>query len=184
MDDETGWSLILTDGWGPLVLAAVVERVERATVADRALLVRTVTSPDDAPAAWVERVHRLVLDAIREETGADLEALGSQAAWASYEQTWDRLASRWSGGGRLLALRDEDADEVVQILRDLPVAVAAAAGADTSTIPARPLRVGGVLMIDAEGLFAWIATSDDEGPDGAVRPWVDRLLALARTAQG
>lgn len=178
MDDETGWSLILTDGWGPLVLDAVVRRVEAAAIGDRARLVRTVTDPDEAPAIDVEYVHALVLEAIAVETGADLESLGSQAAWACYEQTWNHLADRWADGGRLVTIPIEHTATVHALVARLPVRVAAAAGADTSQIPAVPLMVEGVVHIDAEGLFAWIATAPTEDEDA--RRDVDRLLALAR----
>lgn len=184
MDDEATWSLILTDEWGPLVLQAVVERVEAATLGERGLLVRTVLDPDRAPSAWVERVHDHVLEAIRVETGADLDALGSQAAWACYEETWDALRERWSDGGRLLPLRPGDAEAATALVGLLPIDVARAAGADCSGIPARPLRVDGVVLVDVEGLFAWIAHADPRGPDAAARPEVDRLLALARAARG
>lgn len=178
VDDETGWSLILTDGWGPLVLDAVVRRIEHDALGERAQLVRAVLDPDDAPATDVEAVHALILGAIEVETGADLEELGSQAAWACYEQTWVELARRWSGGGRMVTIGPEHTATVHALVARLPVRVAAAAGADTSVIPAVPLLIDGVLHLDAEGLFRWLATASDVADD--VRADVDHLLALAR----
>ncbi len=180
VDDEATWALILTDEWGPLVREAVVRRVEDATRGDRARLVRTVLDPDHAPPAWVEHVHDLVLEAVQVETGADLEELGSQSSWAVYEDVWDALRARWSGGGRLLPVPVEAAARVAELVACLPVSVAAAAGADTSTIPARPLRVDDVVLVDAEGLFAWIAGCDPASPEAVARVEVDALLALLR----
>lgn len=182
MDDESGWSLILTDGWGPLVLDAVVRRIEAEMLGDRARLVRAVVDPDSANANDIEHVHRVVLDAIEVETGANLEELGSQAAWACYEATWDHLGSRWADGGRLVTIAPEHTATILSIVARLPVAVAHAAGADTSTIPARPTIIDGVLRLDAEGLFAWIATAASADP--TVRRDVDQLLALARQSHG
>ncbi|MFT5223624.1 MAG: hypothetical protein ACI867_001946, partial [Glaciecola sp.] len=159
MDDDSGWSLILTEGWGPLVLDAVARRVEAAALGERSILHRAVTDPERAAAHDVERVHDLILTAIKIETGANLEELGSQAAWACYEQTWDHLTQRWLAGGRLVTIGPEHTATVHAIVERLPVVVAAAAGADTSGIPAVPIMIDGVLHLDAEGLFAWIATS-------------------------
>ncbi len=180
MDDDATWALILTEEWGELSLDAVVTRAENAMRGDRARLVRTVLDPDHAPPAWVEAVHDIVLMAIHVETGANLEELGSQAAWAVYEQAWDGLKARWSDGGRLLPLAPSTTTAATAIMARLPVEVARAAGADTSTIPATPLALHGVLLLDAEGLFAWIATGADAGFPAAVREDVDRLLDLAR----
>lgn len=181
MDDEATWSLILTDEWGPLVLDAVVRRIEDATRGNRALLVHTVVDPDRVPPLWVEHLHDVVLDAIRVETGADLDELGSQASWAVYEHTWDALRERWSAGGRLVPVPPGHDDRVEDLLAALPVGVARLAGADTRSIPARALRIDGVAFVDAEGLFAWIAEADPAAPDAAARPEVDALIDLLRS---
>lgn len=178
LDEENDWSLILTDGWGPLVLDAVVRRVEADLLGERARLVRAVIDPDHASADDIEHVHERILAAIEVETGADLEQLGSQSSWACYEQTWAHLAQRWSDGGRLVTISPEHTATVHAIMARLPVAIARAAGADVSGIPAVPAMIDGVLHLDAEGLFHWIATSGEaHGPD---RVDVDLLLALAR----
>ncbi len=182
MDDDATWALILTDEWGELTLDAVVRRIEDAMRGDRARLVQTVLDPDHAPPMWVEEVHDLVLSAIHVETGADLDTLGSQAAWGVYEQTWNALRDRWSDGGRLVPIAPADEHSATDLLRALPAAVAQRAGADTSTIPATPLRLQGLLLLDAEGLFAWIAGGGDADFPSTVRRDVDLLLDLARRA--
>jgi hypothetical protein len=100
-DDGTGWNEVLVAGWSPAVRTAVVARVEVLTASHRGVLVRALRDPEDARSAWTEAAHRAVLAAIRDETGADLEELGSQAAWECYEQVWDALVARWRDGGSL-----------------------------------------------------------------------------------
>jgi hypothetical protein len=160
MDDDSGWDAVLVDGWGPYVRAAVVARIEQATVGRRGLLVRTVAAPDEARYAWTETVHRLVLDAIQAETGADLEHLGSQAAWGCYDDTWAALTARWATGGNLATVAPGDERTAVALVQHLPAHVAESAGADIGVVPAEPLRVEGRVRIDVEGLWACLAHDD------------------------
>lgn len=175
-DDDTGWTDVLLDGWGPLVRDAVVARVERHYVGSRAELVRVMRAPDHARYTWTEHLHRVVLTAIQIETGADLEELGSQAAWACYEDVWERLRARWHEGGAMRAVDPSDDDDVLLLLGLLPMAGAAAAGCDVGVSPFEPLVLEGRILLDAEGLLKWVAT-DLSIPD-AVREVVDDLLAF------
>lgn len=182
MDDDTGWDEILVQGWGPLVRGAVVERVEAAMVGRRGVLLRALTeeTASAGQAACVEEVHDRVLDAIRAETGADLDHLGSQAAWACYDEVWGALQQRWTaGGGGLVAVPIAHADEVAMLVRSLPAAGAQHAGADIGSLPWQLLRVGGRAVIDVQGLFAWVARDRGEMDPGA-RVLVDRLVSLVR----
>lgn len=173
-DDETGWTAILLDSWGPLVRDAVVERVERATVGRRGMLVRTVAAPDDARYAWTEQLHREILAAIREEVGADLEEMGSQAAWACYDEVWERLTRRWADGERLGTVRSGEETRARRLVAQLVPRAAEAAGADVSTVPAEPLEVGGRVRVDREGLWALLATADlDRRQRAAVTSLID-----------
>lgn len=182
-DDESGWNEILVDGWGPLVLAAVVERVERAMVGRRGVLVRALHEEAASPghAACVEEVHEQVMDAIRRETGADLEGLGSQAAWATYDQVWGALQQAWGTPAPraprpgLTAVASARRDEVVRLVRLLTPAAAMHAGADVGTMPYTPLTVGRTVYVDVEGLFAYLARDSGEVTD-ADRTVIDRLL--------
>lgn len=180
-DDDTGWDRILTEGWGPLVLAAVVERVERGLVGRRGVLVRALVDERASAghAACVEEVHARIIEAIREETGADLDALGSQAAWACYDQVWGQLQRRWCDGGPLPAVPAEVEAEVVTLLRSLTPRAAQHAGADIGTVPVTPLRCAACVRVDLQGLFAYLARDRGEVTD-ADRALVDRLLALLR----
>ncbi|MFA9429273.1 hypothetical protein [Egicoccus sp. AB-alg2] len=165
MDDETGWNDVLTGGWHAGVRDAVVTRVERLSQCRHGQLVRTLSDLEAARYAWVEDLHRLVVVAIRDETGADLDELGSQAAWACYEDVWERLRVRWSRGGRLARVPLGAEPEVVRLLQSLPVAAAEAAGTDVSTCPPDPLWLGGRLLVDLEGLRAHLdgpARGDDD----------------------
>lgn len=177
MDDETGWNDVLVGGWHAGVRDAVVARVEQATFGRRGQLVRTLSDPDAARYAWVEALHARVVLAIREETGADLDALGSQAAWACYEDVWDRLRMRWGRGGRLARVRLGSEPATVRLLAALPVAAAEAAGADVSTEPPDPLWLDGRLLVDVEGLqaYARLASTDD-----GVRDTTERIVAACR----
>jgi hypothetical protein len=120
VDDETGWNAILVEGWGALVRAAVCDRVADLLDTSRGLLTIAVTTPDDAPAAAVERVHDAVLVAIATETGANLDELGSQAAWATYDDVWAELGRRWDDATVLEFVPAVRADTVLDLLRQLP----------------------------------------------------------------
>lgn len=158
MDDDSGWDEILVQGWGPLVREAAVVRVERAMVGSRGMLVRVMADPDTARPTWTELLHRLVLDAIRDETGADLEMLGSQAAWACYDDTWNALARRWRHGGDLAVVPARHERAVRALLAALPPWIAERAGVDAETHPMTPLEIDGRLLVDTEGLLLAVAT--------------------------
>ena len=177
VDDTTGWDEILTGVWGPRVRDAVVTRVEETTVGARCLLVRTLEDPEGPRGGWVEQLHRLVLDAIRAETGADLDELGSQAAWATYADVWDTLAHRWRDGGSLaeVPLRREVA--ATACLRQLSPLLAQAAGMDVGVDPPEALWIDGRLRVDPVGLARALA---DPGVVGAERIAAEELLALVR----
>ncbi len=175
MDDETGWDEVLTGVWGPGVRDAVVGRVERATVGARCLLVCTLHDEGEGRHGWVEQLHHLVVEAIREETGADLDELGSQAAWTTYEDVWGLLAERWRDGGTLatVPLRREVA--ATACLRQLEGLTAQAAGMDTGRHPPQPLWLEGRLRVDAAGLRHILGTPELDAPQ---RLAVERLLEL------
>lgn len=174
MDDESGWNDVLVGGWHAGVRDAVVVRVERQTFGHHGQLVRTLRDPETARFAWVEVLHRQVVAAIRDETGADLDALGSQAAWACYEQVWERLRTRWARGGRLARVPLGGEPDVVDRLRRLPVPAAEAAGADVSGRVPDPLWVDGRLLVDVHGLRAYVHASD---ASAEVRTLVAAILA-------
>lgn len=180
-DDDSGWTEILVSGWGPLVCAAVVDRVERALVGRRGVLFRAVTDETASAghAACVEEVHAHVVAGIRAETGADIDELGSQAAWACYDQVWGQLQDRWAGGGRTIPVGPGTADEVTALVRSLSPAAAQYAGADIGAMPFRPLQVGSRIHVDVDGLFAYLALDTGEVTRGD-RMLVDRLIELAR----
>lgn len=156
LDDDTIWDAILVDGWGPLVRHAVVARVERATVGARGTLVRALADPDHARFAWTEWLHEHVVDAIRCETGADLDRLGSQAAWACYEDSWAALATRWRDGGDMGVVTPGAERRVRLLLAEAPAWLAERAGADISAIPPEPLVLAGLTRLDVEGIAALV----------------------------
>lgn len=173
VDDESGWNDVLVGGWHAGVRDAVVARVEQRTAGRHGQLVRTLCDPDTARFAWVEQLHQHVVAAIRDETGADLDALGSQAAWACYEQVWERLRVRWGRGGRLVRVPLGAEPAVVGLVQRLPVGAAEAAGADVSGPVADPLWVEGRLLIDLAGLRAWARSH------AATPPSVGLVTAIA-----
>ncbi len=176
-DDDTGWTAILLDSWGPLVRDAVVAKVEAATVGHRGPLVRTLHAPDDARYVHEQQLHELVLLAIRAETGADLEELGSQAAWACYDDVWMALADRWADGGSLAYVPDHEAVRAARLLAKLSSAGAEAAAADIAHVPARFLELDGRARVDVEGLWAHVAGNDVDRRERAV---VEELVTLAQ----
>ena len=178
MDDDSGWNDVLLGLWSTAVRDAVVTRIEAATVGRRGWLVRVFAAPERARSGLTETVHALVLAAIRDETGADLDALGSQAAWECYEQVWDALGARWSGGGGTVAVPLGREPEVVRALAALPVEAAVCAGADLDPSGGvDPLWLGGRLRVDDEGLRAYLAGGMGAVPHGA-RDGVRRILAV------
>ncbi len=180
-DPEIMWTEVLVSGWGPLVRDAVVARVEEAMIGRRGILVRGVRDHDrtGSAAACIEEVHARVLEAVRVETGADLDELGSQAAWACYEDAWDRLASRWFDGGSLVAVHPARHHEVRERIGRLTVRGAEHAGADTGPLPALPLEIDGAVLVDVDGLLAYIAR-DDGAITPSERSQVDALLRACR----
>jgi hypothetical protein len=177
VDDDTGWNDVLVGVWSPRVRDAAVEHVERATVGARCLLLHTLRDPDRARPGWVEQLHGLVLDAIRHETGADLDELGSQAAWAAYEQVWDTLTQRWTAPScfGVVPLRREP--QALSLLGRLSVTGAQAAGMDVGSEPPEPFWMQGRLHVDTEGLTAYRATAEVAPAEQIV---VGELLALVR----
>lgn len=180
-DDDSGWTEILVGGWGPLVRAAVVERVERSFVGRRGVLWRAVTEEvaSGGHAACVEEVHEQVVAAIRVETGADIDALGSQAAWACYDDVWGQLQRRWAEGGATVPADPAVAEEVTALVRSLGPTAAQHAGADIGVMPFRLLEVGGRVRVDVDGLFAHLALDVGEVTP-ADRVLIDRLIELVR----
>ncbi len=77
MDDESGWTQILLEVWSPEVRDAVVEHIERSSVGRHGWLVRVFADLDGGSGPLTEIVHAVVLAAIRDETGADLDGLGN-----------------------------------------------------------------------------------------------------------
>jgi hypothetical protein len=179
VDDETGWNDVLLAMWSERVRDAVVARIEGATVGRRGWLVRAMADPDGCRPEYTETVHALVLAAIRDETGADLDALGSQAAWESYEQVWDALRERWADGGSLGVVRIGSEPSVVRAVASLPEEAAAYLAADVGGPVPDPLWLGGRLRIDLEGLAAY------RGLDGGRLPQrvADALAEIERLTQ-
>jgi hypothetical protein len=182
-DDGTGWNELLVGGWTAEVRDAVVARVESASIGHRGRLVRILADPEAVPAAWVEELHRLVLAAIAVETGADLDALGSQAAWACYDHVWAELVARWADGGALQPVPLGGEPAVVRLLRNLPADVAAAAGAEGTGTTPDPLWLGGRLLVDVEGLWAYLATCEG-APSVRTRRAIDLLIERTTTPGG
>lgn len=178
MDDESGWNAILVEGWGELVRGAVCDRVTEAMTAARGVLAIAVVTPDAAPPAAVERVHTAVLGAIMAETGANLDELGSQAAWATYDDVWAELGRRWIDGGGMEAVDDTAVAEVLALLAGLPRDAIEHAGGVVDGRTVRVLRTDAGAHLDVDGLFRWLAT--DEAADDELRARARQVAAVAR----
>jgi hypothetical protein len=177
VDDTSGWSDLLIELWTAEVRDQVVSRIEAASIGRRGWLVRVLADPDGCRRDWTETVHALVLAAIRDETGADLEELGSQAAWECYTQVWDRLSARWADGGRLVTVPLRLEPEIAALVRGLPPEAAAYAGADVTGQQPDPLWLAGRLRVDLEGLHAYLALDGGRVPR-EVHGAVSRILQL------
>jgi hypothetical protein len=182
-DDGSGWNEVLVGGWTADVRDAVVVRIERASLGRRGWLVRTLADPDGVQAGWVEALHRVVVAAVAAETGADLDALGSQAAWACYDDVWAELGARWADGGALPQVPLGDEPAVVRLLQHLPPQIAEHAGADVSGTVPDPLWVAGRLRVDVEGLWAYLALHDGE-LSARTRRAIDLLIERCPPAAG
>lgn len=177
MDDASGWDRLLRELWTTQVRAAVVARIEAATVGRRGWLVRVFSAPEQVRGELTETIHALVLAAIRDETGADLDELGSQAAWECYEQVWDALAERWSAGGGLPTVPLGEEPAAVRRLLGLPPEAAVHAGADLVDDAVQPLWLAGRLHLDVEGLRAFLELDAGRVPR-AVAADIAALLRL------
>ncbi|MEX1162922.1 MAG: hypothetical protein WEB03_05015 [Nitriliruptor sp.] len=180
-DDGSGWNEVLVGGWSDEVRRAVVDLVGGLTVGWRGPLVRTLSDEIGADRGWTETLHRVVLDAIGQVTGADLEALGSQAAWACYEDAWSALQQVWGDGGDLATVPLGQELAVTELLAELPPAVAAAAGADVRGPRADPLWVAGRLRIDVDALHRALTRGGMAGADEVrVETVLDRVAGRRR----
>lgn len=179
MDDSSGWNQILLELWSVQVRDAVVARIERAAVGRHGWLARVFADPDGTREALTETVHAVVLAAIRDETGADLDALGSQAAWECYEQVWRELERRWVDGGPLAIVPLGDELVVIEELGQLPEEVAVAAGAEVDERGVHPLWLRGRLRVDEQGLRAHLDHVERAGVQGSgsTTAIVRRILA-------
>jgi hypothetical protein len=157
-DDGTGWHEVLVGGWTDEVRDAVVRRVEALTVGWRGPLIRVLTDPEGAPGEWTEALHRTVIAGIAAETGADLDELGSHAAWACYEEVWQGLAARWQDGGDLHTVPLGREPLLVAAIVALPAPAAASLGADVRGPVPDPLWVSGRLRVDVTGARALLAS--------------------------
>lgn len=178
MDDDSGWDAILVEGWGELVRAAVCDRVDDLLATARGVLALAATTPEDAPADAVERVHAAIVAAIATETGADLDLLGSQAAWATYDDVWAELGRRWQDTPGLEPVPRDVELEVAVLLAGLPRDAIEHAGAVVDATDVRLLRVGGEARLDVEQLFRWLAT--DEVATEVVRARARRVVEIVR----
>lgn len=161
MDDESGWHLILVDGWGPLVRTAVVERVVAGFTTRLGVLASTALEPDDAEAEWVQSVHEAIVAAIEQETGADIEELGSQAAWAVYDEVWTALAGRVAADESLVPVPEHRVGQVMAVLAEMPVEAAVQAGAvPWDGGPALPVLIDARARVHVDGVFRWLATDE------------------------
>lgn len=178
MDDESGWNAILVEGWGEHVRAAVCERVEDTMAQARGVLAVAVAMPDEAPPAAVERVHDAIVASIATETGANLDELGSQAAWATYDDVWAELGRRWASGRDMELVGDSVADEVRRLLALLPRDAIELAGGVVDGLEVRMLQTPAGPCLDVDGLFRWLAGDDAE--DDELRAHARAVVALAR----
>jgi hypothetical protein len=163
-DDLSGWHEVLLSMWSDDTRDAVVARIEHATVGRRGWLVRVFSAPDTVRPELTETLHAVVLAAIRDETGADLDVLGSQAVWDCYEQVWDALAERWHDGGDLPVVRLTSEPAVAALLMQLPAEAAVYAGADLVAGGVDPLWLGGRLRVDGDGLRAYLSLDGGRAP--------------------
>lgn len=183
MDDESGWNEVLLGVWSEDLRDQVVARIESVAVGRHGWLVRVFSDPEGVAGGLTETVHAIVLAAIRDETGADLEELGSQAAWECYEQVWDHLAGRWADGGRLAVVPLGSEPEVVRLIHRLPMEGAVAAAADVSGEHWDPLWLRGRLRVDVEGLRAYLRLDGGRAP-AEVHACVTAILDALASAGG
>jgi hypothetical protein len=179
VDDDSGWHDVLLGVWAQPVCDAVVDRIERSTIGRRGWLVRALADPERCAPEWTETVHALIVAAIRDETGADLDELGSQAAWECYEQVWDALTLRWADGGDLEVAAVGTEPEISRLIQALPVEAAAHAGADVTGAVPDPLWLGGRLHVDAAGLEGYLALDGGRAPAG-VHSTISAILVRLR----
>jgi hypothetical protein len=180
MDDESGWNEVLLEVWSEDLRDQVVTRIESLSVGRHGWLVRVFSDPEGVAVGLTETVHALVLAAIRDETGADLEELGSQAAWECYEQVWDHLAERWADGGELAVVPLGLEPHIVRLIGRLPLEGAAAAAADVSGAVPDPLWLRGRLRVDVAGLRAFLRLDGDRAPADVHATVTAILEAMAR----
>lgn len=180
MDDESGWSDLLLEVWSDELRDQVVARIETIAVGRHGWLVRVFSDPEGVARGLTETVHAIVLAAIRDETGADLEELGSQAAWECYEQVWNLLADRWADGGELAVVPIGREPEVVRLIHRLPLEGAVCAAADVGGAVPDPLWLRGRLRVDVAGLQAYLRLDGGHAPadvHATVTAILDRIAA-------
>jgi hypothetical protein len=179
VDDETGWTEILLDVWGPLVLDAVAHQVEQAFSTRRGLLAATALDPDEVDTDWVESVHVAVVAGIAAETGADIEEMGSQSVWAIYDEIWTALASRAMADPAFVVVPEHRVGQVHAIIAELPLSAALhAGGVPWAEGPTAPVVLDGRTRVHLDGVFRWLAT--DDGAAESHRALARALIAIVR----
>jgi hypothetical protein len=178
VDDSSGWDAVLVVGWGPLVREVVCVRVEDALAAARGVLAIAATDPDHAPAATVERLHDAIVEAIAIETGANLDQLGSQSAWATYDDVWSELGRRSCDDSSMELVPGAVIDHVTSLLQQLPRTAVEQAGAVLDGLDVRLVRAGSDARLDLEGLHRWLATDQTAGSD--LRTRARQVVAVVR----
>jgi hypothetical protein len=181
-DDGSGWHELLLAVWDDGVRDAVVDRLERTCTGRLGWFAQVFATPD-ASEAVTETVHALVVAAIRDETGANLDELGSQAAWDCYEAVWSAMAERWRDGGTLATVSLGAEPQVVRDLVALPPEAAAAAGADVGTAAPRPVWIRGRLRVDAAGLASYLQIDGGVVP-AEIHERVVRILGSVEPSDG
>lgn len=173
--DEIDVEQLLADTWTPQLAARIADRVVEKSAGRRGYLVRGARRHAAGQLEYGDVLFEDVLRALAEETGVDLEQARHAGSYETMEDVLDVLEQRWADGGDIPAVPVEAEQEATRLLASLSMKAAEAAGCEVDSQPWEPLRAGGRLLVDLEGLGCYLDRFVQYGIDPEERAAIHRL---------
>lgn len=174
---------VLAETWSPELAARVADRVGESP--GRSYIVRQVQPEMIDRLGPGDVVWEYIIDAILIETGVDLDQAGESTSFEAFEDVLAILVERWRDGEPLSAVPHRHEAVAIEALQHLTSKAAEVAGCDVEGgEPWEPLRAGGRLRVDVEGLQWYLDTYATRGIEPEERATIHRLMDMAETPPG
>lgn len=173
---------LLAETWSPELAGRIADRVGQAR--GRGYLVRGVQPEVRDQLMPGDVVFEEVMDAIHAETGVDVDHAREEVSFQAVEDVVEILAERWQDGEPLPAVPESQEEEAAELLAGLTMKAAESAGCEVTEEPWEPLRAGGRLRVDVEGLQGYLDFYAARGIEAEEREAIHRLMTLAADPSG